>query len=82
MRWIHPNRSLESPGPSSLPMVLPMNDSTPTGARSAPESGEKFDRLKALLREMFQLDRSDLDVRPVADVYNHLANLFARRHLS
>ena len=27
----------------------------------APEAGEKFDRLKTLLREMFQLDRGDLD---------------------
>ena len=27
----------------------------------APEAGEKFSRLKALLREMFQLDRGDLD---------------------
>ncbi len=29
--------------------------------QQAPESREKFDRLKALLREMFQLDRGDLD---------------------
>ena len=29
--------------------------------QQAPQSGEKFDRLKALLREMFQLDRGDLD---------------------
>ena len=48
-------------GPSSLPMILPMSDSTPTGGRAAPQSGEKFDRLKVLLREMFQLDRGDLD---------------------
>lgn len=27
----------------------------------APEAGENFDRLKTLLREMFQLDRGDLD---------------------
>ena len=26
-----------------------------------PQSIEKFDRLKAILREMFQLDRGDLD---------------------
>ena len=32
-----------------------------TGAHPAPEAGEKFDRLKTLLREMFQLDRGDLD---------------------
>ncbi len=43
-----------------------MRDSTPSEtapapARPAPESGEKFDRLQALLREMFQLDRGDLD---------------------
>ncbi len=31
------------------------------GIQQAPQSGEKFDRLKALLREMFQLDRGDLD---------------------
>ena len=31
------------------------------GMQQAPESREKFDRLKALLREMFQLDRGDLD---------------------
>ena len=33
----------------------------PTDARPAPGSTEKLDRLKALLREMFQLDRGDLD---------------------
>ena len=43
-----------------------MTDSTPsgaapTGARAAPGTVEKLDRLKALLREMFQLDRGDLD---------------------
>ncbi len=32
-----------------------------TGAYPAAEAGEKFDRLKTLLREMFQLDRGDLD---------------------
>ena len=31
------------------------------GAHAAPECEKKFDRLKALLREMFQLDRGDLD---------------------
>ncbi len=30
-------------------------------ARLAPEAGQKFDRLRSLLREMFQLDRGDLD---------------------
>ena len=30
-------------------------------ARPAPEAADKLDRLKALLREMFQLDRGDLD---------------------
>ncbi len=43
-----------------------MIDSTPSASppadrRPALESAEKFDRLKALLREMFQLDRGDLD---------------------
>ena len=43
-----------------------MNRSMPTystanGSRPAPGSEEKLDRLKALLREMFQLDRGDLD---------------------
>ncbi len=33
----------------------------PTDARPAPGSTEKLERLKALLREMFQLDRGDLD---------------------
>ena len=37
------------------------NGTAPTGARPAPGSVEKLDRLKALLREMFQLDRGDLD---------------------
>ena len=31
------------------------------GTQPAPGSGDKLDRLKALLREMFQLDRGDLD---------------------
>ena len=31
------------------------------GARPAPGAAEKLDRLRALLREMFQLDRGDLD---------------------
>ena len=31
------------------------------GMQSTPPSTEKFDRLKAILREMFQLDRGDLD---------------------
>ena len=43
-----------------------MNDSisshtTPNGVQPAPGSEEKFDQLKTLLREMFQLDRGDLD---------------------
>ena len=43
-----------------------MSKSTSSGtelvdAHLAPESEKKFDRLKALLREMFQLDRGDLD---------------------
>ena len=33
----------------------------PTDARPAPGSTEKLERLKALLHEMFQLDRGDLD---------------------
>ena len=33
----------------------------PDGSRPAPGSEEKLDRLKTLLREMFQLDRGDLD---------------------
>ena len=37
------------------------SDSTANGPRPAPGSEEKLDRLKALLREMFQLDRGDLD---------------------
>ena len=35
--------------------------SRPNGGRPAPGSEAKLDRLKALLREMFQLDRGDLD---------------------
>ena len=35
--------------------------SAPHGARPAPGAADKLDRLKALLREMFQLDRGDLD---------------------
>ena len=43
-----------------------MNDSissqaTPNGVQPAPGSVDKLDRLKTLLREMFQLDRGDLD---------------------
>ena len=43
-----------------------MNDSisshaTPNGVLPAPGSEGKLDRLKTLLREMFQLDRGDLD---------------------
>ena len=34
---------------------------TDSPSASGPESGGKFDRLKGLLREMFQLDRGDLD---------------------
>ena len=36
-------------------------DSTPSGPRPAPGSEDKLDRLRTLLREMFQLDRGDLD---------------------
>ncbi len=36
-----------------------MNDSTPLDP--APGAGKNFERLKTLLREMFQLDRGDLD---------------------
>ena len=32
-----------------------------SAARPAPDSGETFERLKCVLREMFQLDRGDLD---------------------
>ena len=39
----------------------PPTNPAPAPARPAPESADKFDRLKALLREMFQLDRGDLD---------------------
>lgn len=39
--------------------VRPPNEAE--SAQPAPEAGENFDRLKALLREMFQLDRGDLD---------------------
>ena len=46
-----------------------MNDSptsatsepAPRGALLAPGAADKLDRLRALLREMFQLDRGDLD---------------------
>ena len=38
-----------------------MSDSTPSQTAPAPGSGEKLDRLKTLLHEMFQLDRGDLD---------------------
>ncbi len=40
-----------------------MTDSArgPAGVVPAPESMRDFDRLKGLLREMFQLDRGDLD---------------------
>ena len=38
-----------------------MSNSTPSQTAPAPGSGEKLDRLKTLLHEMFQLDRGDLD---------------------
>lgn len=41
-----------------------VNSTLPQKAKDvqpAPEAGEKFDRLRDLLREMFQLDRGDLD---------------------
>ena len=53
--------------PFSLqPKILIMNDSisshsTSNDVQPAPGSEGKFDRLKILLREMFQLDRGDLD---------------------
>ena len=37
------------------------SDPTRSDTRPAPGSEEKLDRLRALLREMFQLDRGDLD---------------------
>lgn len=37
-----------------------MSNSTPSQTAPAPGSGEKLDRLKTLLHEMFQLDRGDL----------------------
>ena len=43
-------------------MTTPLSfDSAPEGAQPAPGSADKLDRLRALLREMFQLDRGDLD---------------------
>ena len=39
----------------------PTSDPVPSDARPAPGSEDKLDRLRALLREMFQLDRGDLD---------------------
>ena len=38
-----------------------ISEAGPEGARPAPDFSEKFDRLKAILRTMFQLDRGDLD---------------------
>ena len=38
-----------------------MTGSTSQDLRPAPGAADKLDRLKALLREMFQLDRGDLD---------------------
>ena len=38
-----------------------MNDSASPATGPAPGAGRNFDRLKDLLREMFQLDRGDLD---------------------
>ena len=38
-----------------------MSDSAQSTIAPAPESSRSFDRLKTLLREMFQLDRGDLD---------------------
>ena len=51
---------------SLQPKIPIMNDSisshsTPNGVQPAPGSEGKLDRLKVLLREMFQLDRGDLD---------------------
>ena len=36
-------------------------EARPAGTQAAPQSTEKFDRLKGILRTMFQLDRGDLD---------------------
>lgn len=38
-----------------------MIDNGPDPVQSAPDAAAKLDRLKALLRDMFQLDRGDLD---------------------
>ena len=45
----------------STPSGAAPHGAQPTDARPAPGSTEKLERLKALLREMFQLDRGDLD---------------------
>ncbi len=37
------------------------SEARPAGTQAAPQSTEKFDRLKGILRTMFQLDRGDLD---------------------
>ena len=37
------------------------SEARPEGTQAAPQSTEKFDRLKGILRTMFQLDRGDLD---------------------
>ena len=42
-------------------MFRRMTDSANGAARPAPEAADKLERLKTLLREMFQLDRGDLD---------------------
>ena len=39
----------------------PSGDLAGSDPRPAPSSEEKLDRLRTLLREMFQLDRGDLD---------------------
>ena len=44
----------DSPTPTTSEPASP-------GARPAPGAADKLDRLRALLREMFQLDRGDLD---------------------
>ena len=45
----------------NLPVTNFTSTPMPDDTRPAPGSGEKLDRLKALLREMFQLERGDLD---------------------
>ena len=52
---------IDSTPSGTPPTGAPPHGAQPTDARPAPGSTEKLERLKALLREMFQLDRGDLD---------------------